>query len=1785
MDLTSPTNGRMYARPSRTFTIPEPGVPPQPSYPAVLPQPSHPVVPPQVSSSVPPYLHSASRRFQPLRSPQIISPPVSLPNVNSIVMDNAFYVNPHEHQVFTIPRVYRHSPTASLHQPAPRSSPVLSYLSYQPIVPSLIAAPVPRAPIPDLDRSFHNRSHNSSVRPNSVHDFYSLPPRYVPTVIPDHGNLSLRTPSQARSHLQHNLFRAPLRTSSSVTESLHSHPVPSLRQTPPHMHDYVPQPRSPLLSRTPSTNNIHHVRNDFAPFPFQAPPPLPFQAPPLLPSQAPPPLPFQAPRLSSFQRPPTLPSTKDVPRLAGKSDWGTWNTAITTLIKNQQVFSHISDGLAPGARYNPIFIPSFPPAINPQSSPADMDEFTHWWSMDGIASHILCSTIDASILNSIPTPNARLGECRTARDVYDFLRQHYGSGDYNSVANLESKLRALSCGTGSGCVTVQDYITAYRLYTNEMGSAGYPMPPRQLLQLFADGLPNNAVFSNLRQSIYISLNEPDDLRLVPMEDIYSRTTVIDDTMQRLRLSRRNDTKARLPNISSTVSPTAEPKLKPVCGNCGGVHPTKNCFQAGGAMEGKRDEVLATRASRPPQAHVAVADVGDTGPGMDNDNFEITDLTSINLSAMSITRPISAESISYSSYAMSTIIEPSDYESTLITPTYLLSSKITQNSVLDSACTQHIIRNQSLFWSYDPAGAKSVGTANCGTLETLAAGDVKLRLTIDDGHGAPIHVNWTLRNCLHAPDCPINLISVGTLTEARMSVNFAPDSITTLTFPDDSEKLGRLSGKSFLAKVINKLSFLDCNFVYPSSDPTIEPICAFPVFPPTVLDFELWHRRLGHPGVDTTRDVLTKDTVAGVTWTGSFTHAHCIPCLIGKSPQASYSSNKHRAEKICDLVHIDTCGPYPVLTRRKEKYFLAILDDHSNYGACPLLVLKSGACMAWRKTKARWENLSGNRVVAVRVDNAKEFVEGKMREELDNAGIGVQATAPYAHQQNGKIERYIRTISDTAQALLADSKLPASFWGLAVLTAVYLRNRTPTKTLPGHITPHEKMTKEKPDLSMLRIFGSQCFVHQPAEIRGKGAARRFEAIFVGYMENRLGWLVCDLNGKLFFSRDVIFNESVPGHLSPLRARPPHGPTATPAQTDRVLRSHLKPSALIADIISDRDERLSAQSMTPHPQQTLDSISAFIALNTFDAFLASLPMPAEIPTPEYCFSSTPRYPFRFRAQDYNPDKAPDSYNEAMARPDKDVWMAAMQREKDSLEHRGSFERVTPIPKDRKPIGVRWCFTFKYHPDGSIRRGQEKARLVAQGFSQREGVDFRLGEIYAPVVKLTSARIILAYANLHDYEIMSFDVKTAFLHAKLDYLLYVKQIPGFPEADPQTVLRLLVAIYGLRQSAYEFYTFLLKLLIRLGLNRSELDHAVFIGHWTLPPLPSIPMPSNGKPLFLIVPVHVDDGLAVTNSIPLYNWFIDQLTPDLEVVDMGPVAMYLGNRITRDRAARKLWISQKPLLVELLQNWNMLDCTPSSTPLSQPLHKLPSPPPNSIPDIRDDEITINYQRLIGSLTYLAICTRPDIAYAAMALGQFNANPTRAHLLAAKGVLRYLAGTLEYGLEYGAPISFVPLTIAPHIQGCALTDADWASDEMDRKSVSGYCFYRYGSIVSWSSQKQKVIASSSTEAEYYSLSYALREGLWIRLFLISLQLPLPTPFPLLCDNQSAIRLANSDISSPRSKHIDVRYHFIREKIEDGTFETSWIPTADMTADIFTKPLPFPAFSRHRSALGILPIP
>ncbi len=206
------------------------------------------------------------------------------------------------------------------------------------------------------------------------------------------------------------------------------------------------------------------------------------------------------------------------------------------------------------------------------------------------------------------------------------------------------------------------------------------------------------------------------------------------------------------------------------------------------------------------------------------------------------------------------------------------------------------------------------------------------------------------------------------------------------------------------------------------------------------------------------------------------------------------------------------------------------------------------------------------------------------------------------------------------------------------------------------------------------------------------------------------------------------------------------------------------------------------------------------------------------------------------------------------------------------------------------------------------------------------------------------------------------------------------------------------------------------------------------------------------------------------------------------------------------------------------------------------------------------------------------------MWLGQFSSKPTRAHFLATKHVLRYLAGSRLLALEYGATQPSTPESLRGFMHNLGCSDADWASDPGNRRSISGYCFFFQGSLVSWSAVKQHAIALSSTEAEYYTLTHAFKEALWLRVFLSSLRLSFPLPFPLFCDNQAAISLSSSPSFSSRSKHINIRFHFIHAHVSDRSFSTTWISTSDMPANIFTKSLPAPTFTRHRDMLGLVPI-
>lgn len=369
----------------------------------------------------------------------------------------------------------------------------------------------------------------------------------------------------------------------------------------------------------------------------------------------------------------------------------------------------------------------------------------------------------------------------------------------------------------------------------------------------------------------------------------------------------------------------------------------------------------------------------------------------------------------------------------LSPTALAASSFPFNSLFDSGCTNHIFHDHTAFWTYDTTLATPVKTANCGFLHTLARGSVRFRLK--SGNKTAIFV---LKDCFHAPDAPINLISVGAMTEKGAIFTFAPGS-TSVVFPTPQPLHPDFS---FTATLMHCLSFLHCEFVSPPSEPT----SPFPSvvedndtalvasFSNVQLTPDLWHRRFGHLGRNTIRAALTKDYATGVTYEGNFDTPHCIPCLMGKQPQRPFVHNGCRAGTIGELLHVDICGPFPILTPQKCSSFITILNDYSNFGHVGLLQKRSDAFQVYSHTEAQIELLSGSCIVTVHMDGAPELCEGSMGTHLRNRGIVIQVTAPYAHQQNGKAERYMCTLKDDMQTLLDDSGLPFSFWRWAVCTA-------------------------------------------------------------------------------------------------------------------------------------------------------------------------------------------------------------------------------------------------------------------------------------------------------------------------------------------------------------------------------------------------------------------------------------------------------------------------------------------------------------------------------------------------------------------------------------------------------------------------------------------------------------------------------------------------------------------------------------------------------------------------------
>ncbi|KAI0518628.1 hypothetical protein KFK09_006064 [Dendrobium nobile] len=715
-------------------------------------------------------------------------------------------------------------------------------------------------------------------------------------------------------------------------------------------------------------------------------------------------------------------------------------------------------------------------------------------------------------------------------------------------------------------------------------------------------------------------------------------------------------------------------------------------------------------------------------------------------------------------------------------------------------------------------------------------------------------------------------------------------------------------------------------------------------------------------------------------------------------------------------------------------------------------------------------------------------------------------------------------------------MPPSFWPDAVATAVYLINRMPSNTTKN-LSPLELLFHRKPDYQDLKVFGCKCYPLSPAHTRNKLTPNAQPCLFLGYSDTHKGYRCLNLQtNKVTVSRHVNFHEDI-------------FPFALLSSPSTTYSPDVMPRLLIP--ASAKQTNAITKPMQVYPPSAPSHCSQ-IPLTTSAPILQRQQTSAELqavaPTSAPCHPMTTRsktgslrQPNRLNLFS-NPSSTstdPTTYTVASKSPH---WRQAMAEEIFALQKQGTWHLIEP-PKNASILGSKWTYRTKYHTDGSIAK--YKARLVAQGNNQEFGIDYT--ETFSPVVKLPTIRILLTVALHKNWPVQQLDVANAFLHGSLSETVYMTQPKGFEDRSrPHYVCKLDKAIYGLKQAPRQWYNTFTSFLLTLGFLHSQADPSLLIFN------------KDGAQIFLLI--YVDDILITGSDLAQIQHTISQLSKAFTMKHLGEVHEFLGINIHKTN--NSFFLSQAKYAASILDQANMLRCNPLANPTCT---KMPT---EFKTETQQDPVC--YRRLIGSLQYLTL-TRPDLSYSINLLSQYMHDPLPSHFYLLKRLLRYIKGTLDYGL----PIIRSNLILK------SFSDADWAGDPITRRSTSGYCSFLGDTIVSWTVKKQRTVSRSSTESEYRALAALTSDIVWLRRLLLDFGIPQDYPTDLHCDNMSAIALANNPMFHSRTKHIEIDQKFLRDHIQQTNIRLLPISTTDQVADIFTKPLSTPRFVFLRDKLTV----
>jgi transposase InsO family protein len=959
---------------------------------------------------------------------------------------------------------------------------------------------------------------------------------------------------------------------------------------------------------------------------------------------------------------------------------------------------------------------------------------------------------------------------------------------------------------------------------------------------------------------------------------------------------------------------------------------------------------------------------------------------------------------------------------------------------------------------------------------------------------------------------------------------------------------------------------------------------------TAVDKTLMHRRLGH---------LHEDAMDQIFDFKGAELEFCAECALGKMARAAKpKAVQTRAVEPYEKLHMDL---WTANKTAKDgcKYALVVVDDYSNFMWVAYLKNKSEVTDFMDKQFMPLFPLRSEcNVLTIRTDRGGEFM-GPFVGWANSAGIMVERSAPHSQWQNGRAERAWRTLGDTTRTMLLTAHLGPEFWALAMAAAVHLRNRVPSKAVNGKV-PITMLTGEAPNLNYLKVFGCEAYVRDPARVSKLDAKAR-KGIFVGYPAD--GGKDCykvlmQDTGKMVHSRDVVFNEdgfggrgscaadagaglpaalSFGGSGSGGQLPQPEIGAGWPVEGEQTDQQPLTGTTQEdeGEVHEDQQPPTDTTQGYEHEEQTVSAEPDDGSQGTQSGDEASTLEEELVPTTSsedaaglqtssqsgvvaqqgnrfdlLSWSQNAELPQQVQqTQSEQPDQASGGRITrssarghralvAQSKPDPRApeWMEAKEAEMGKLEKHGTWELVRAGPGD-KVLPSMFVFTEKRNPDDSVK--EHKARLVVIDNSKSMSGD----SVFSPVVGMETLNCALSCAALIDEEIERIDFSSAFIQSAVNEEVLVRPPKGYEEVDEygrQLCYKLKKCLYGLQQAPRCFNEMLQKFLEHVGWEQSAVDPGLYTrvvgGEWYK------------------VLVWVDDLILIGEDIEVLTTFKAELAETFEVKDLGPVKDMVGLEVQRNREQRTLKISLTKYTKDIIENFGMAECNAMGTPMLPNTKLVLDKSKESL----DKAMSAEYRRLAGSLLYLASRARPDIAFAAVEVSRVCSHPTAESMVQAKRVLRYLQGTKDWGLTYG-PGSGGFNTLVGY------ADADYAAGQQAR-STSGYVFQLNGAPVSWGSKLQGPVAQATAEAEYYALGVGLQSGVHLRAILAALGHPQQATV-VNEDNTSCISMSKNHIVSRRTKHIAVKYHFVRQKVREGEFVLRHCASSEMLADPLTKAL------------------